>query len=171
MRGAVRALAPERKPIAPSTKKPPSLRPVAVIGPTGRVQLVEHPTIEQVYPLHEQRLPSSRRADQAEGMTETESKWVERVRQWRESGQTASVFSQGKGFEPSTLRFWASQLKRRGPSPDPRAPRMLRVRRTRESSAEPLVVRVGEARVEVRAGFDTALLRAVVASLSWTEEA
>lgn len=103
-------------------------------------------------------------------MTDTELKWVERVRQWRESGQTASIFSQGKGFEPSTLRFWASQLKHRVQSPEPRAPRMLRVRVTREPSAEPLVVRVGEARVEVRAGFDTALLRAVVASLSHREE-
>jgi len=80
------------------------------------------------------------------------------------------MFSRGKGFEPSTLRFWASQLKRRVPVPDRDAPRMLRVRRTREPSAAPLVVRVGEARVEVRAGFDTALLRAVVASLSRTEE-
>jgi transposase-like protein len=104
-------------------------------------------------------------------MTETESKWTERVRQWRESGQTASDFSQGKGFEPSTLRFWASQLRHRVPSPDPGAPRMLRVRRMREPpSPEPLVVRVGEACIEVRAGFDAVLLRAVAASLAGKEE-
>src|SRR5579871_4318965 len=103
-------------------------------------------------------------------MTETEEKWAERVRQWRAGGLSASEFAQGQGFEPSTLRYWASQLKRRdkAPAKPPAARvRMIRVRRV-ESHArveEVMVVAVGAARVEVRPGFDPALLRALVEAL------
>jgi hypothetical protein len=38
------------------------------------------------------------------GMTETQEKWVERIREWRASGQTAREYAQGRGFEASTLR-------------------------------------------------------------------
>jgi hypothetical protein len=45
-------------------------------------------------------------------MNETEAKWAERVLEWRESGQAAEEFAEGRGFEASTLRFWASRLKK-----------------------------------------------------------
>jgi len=44
-------------------------------------------------------------------MTETEAKWAARVLEWRESGKAAEEFAEGRGFEASTLRFWASRLK------------------------------------------------------------
>lgn len=107
-------------------------------------------------------------------MTETETKWAARVEQWRASGKSAPEFAQGQGFESSTLRYWASRLKQLPQSlakPVPRV-RMVRVRRTpRPVAAEPMVVAIGGARVEVRSGFDRALLRQVVAALATEREA
>jgi hypothetical protein len=45
-------------------------------------------------------------------MTETATKWTERVRAWRASGRTAREFAEGQEFKPSTLTYWASQLRR-----------------------------------------------------------
>jgi len=102
-------------------------------------------------------------------MTATEAKWAERVRRWRASGKTAPEFARGQGFESSTLRYWASRLKQLPQSlskPVPRV-RMLRVRRMpRRADVESMVVAVGAARVEVRPGFDGALLREVVEALA-----
>lgn len=106
-------------------------------------------------------------------MTETEAKWAERVRQWRASGETAAEFTRGEGYEPTTLRYWASVLKGRlkaqtkPPVRRARARvRMVRVRRVaRPVDAETIAVEVGPARVEVRAGFDPVLLRAIVEAI------
>lgn len=109
-------------------------------------------------------------------MTETEGKWAERVRQWRASGQTAAEFAHGKGYEPSTLRYWASMLKRRraqaatvavSRSAAPVRVRMLRVQAV-APAGEPMVVAIGAARVEVRTGFDRLLLRAIVEAVGGT---
>jgi hypothetical protein len=121
-------------------------------------------------------------------MTQTEAKWEERVRGWRESGRTAESFVEGQGFEASTLRYWASRLKSKKaagaapasvvtPAVSPREPgsvQLVRVRRTRgrstpdgpstggpESNAAMVIV-LGAARIEVRAGFDRALLGELV---------
>jgi hypothetical protein len=107
-------------------------------------------------------------------MTETEAKWAARIAQWRASGKSAPEFAQGQGFESSTLRYWASRLKRLPEPPAKPAPRvrMLRVRRTpRPAVAEPMIVAIGAARVEVRSGFDRALLREVVEALATEREA
>jgi hypothetical protein len=107
-------------------------------------------------------------------MTETEAKWAARVERWRASGNTAPEFARGQGFESSTLRYWASRLKRLPPSlakPVPRV-RMVRVRWTPPAvMAAPLVVGIGAARVEVRSGFDRALLRQVVEALAEERDA
>ena len=94
---------------------------------------------------------------------------MERVRQWRTSGKTAEDFAQSEEFEASTLRYWASRLKHADGAESEAAGsgvRMVRVKRARTASAEaPLLVLVGNARVEVRAGFDEAILRKVVDAL------
>jgi hypothetical protein len=103
-------------------------------------------------------------------MTETESKWAERVREWKASGRTAGEFAEGREFKASTLVYWASCLRRGrvgALSPKKRQPpvRMARVVRSRGSVEDSIVVAVGIARVAVRAGFDEALLRRVVKAL------
>ncbi len=103
-------------------------------------------------------------------MTGTQSKWVERVREWQASGRTASDYARGRGFASSTLVWWSSRL-RSGALGDAAASttsgssvRMARVVRV-PPSAGPLRVTVGGAGIEVGSGFDPALLRAVVEAL------
>lgn len=99
-------------------------------------------------------------------MTKTEATWAERVRAWRASGQTAWEFAQGRGFEASTLRYWASRLRRDGLDAPPKTPRVRLLRVTPAPAAAPsLVVAVGAAQIEVRTGFDRALLRDVIDAL------
>jgi hypothetical protein len=106
------------------------------------------------------------------GMTETQEKWVERIREWRASGQTAREYAQGRGFEASTLRYWASRLstaegKAAGATtPKARASvRIARVVAVAKPTTASLTVRVGAAQVEVRPGFDRGLLRDVLEAL------
>ncbi|MGO9837357.1 MAG: IS66 family insertion sequence element accessory protein TnpA [Polyangiaceae bacterium] len=109
-------------------------------------------------------------------MTETETKWTERVRAWRASGRTAREFAAGQEFKPSTLTYWASQLRRsasaEGGVAGKRAPRLRMVQVVGTAAMAPredtLVVAVGTARIVVRAGFDRALLRDVVEALGGT---
>lgn len=46
-------------------------------------------------------------------MSDTKSTWRRRVAGWRASGQTADEFAAEHGFRAPTLRWWASQLKRK----------------------------------------------------------
>ncbi len=91
----------------------------------------------------------------------TKQKWEARVQAWRASGQDASAFVVGKGFEASTLRWWASRLGRDEP---------LRivpvVARSSSAARGDVVVEVGDARVRVTPGFNGALLAEVVRALS-----
>ncbi len=95
----------------------------------------------------------------------TEALWSERIRSWRESGETAETFARGKGFAASTLRFWASRLRR--PSEQPRivqlVPKATGV--TTTPAAPELVIEIGAARVRVARGFDPELLAEVVRAL------
>lgn len=91
--------------------------------------------------------------------------WTERVRSWRESGETAEAFAEGKGFAGSTLRFWSSRLGRTVSAPRlvqlvPKATAPVSV--TASSSLE---IEIGDARVRVARGFDRELLAEVVGVL------
>jgi hypothetical protein len=107
-------------------------------------------------------------------MTATELKWAERVKEWRAGGQPAAEYAQGRGFKESTLRWWASRLdrgatwtprRRSAAKAKPAAPvRMARVVTSAAASAS-LMVRVGAIQVELRRGFDHALLRELVEAL------
>ena len=99
-------------------------------------------------------------------MTETERKWLDRVREWKTGGLTAEEYAHGQGFEASTLRVWASRLRqspKEAPTPSVRMAQVRVARRAPESST--VVLAVGNARIEVRPGFDRALLRAVVEAI------
>ena len=85
--------------------------------------------------------------------------WAKRVAAWRVSGEAADTFSAGRGFSPSTLRWWASRLGRDARGlvrvVTPSAPKVV----PRDATID---LEVGGVRVVVRAGFDRALLRDVL---------
>jgi hypothetical protein len=117
---------------------------------------------------------------------QTRAKWAERIRQWRDSGQSAEEFTAGRDYEASALRWAASQLKdEKERSPIPLAPSSRRRRvarsvvpaaagaqqfmRVRVRQAEParaeMAVEVGGARIRVTRGVDMGLLGDVVRAL------
>jgi len=115
----------------------------------------------------------------------TAAQWRDRIKAWRASGASAEAFAEGKGFSGKTLRWWSSELARRGreeaktgsatatatatAAAAAAGPKLARVvRRTRPPMAErdeSVLVEVEGVRIVVRRGFDAALLRAVVEAL------
>jgi hypothetical protein len=111
--------------------------------------------------------------------TDTEAKWVGRVRAWRESGASAGSFAEGQGFAASTLRWWDGKLTRASKSKLHVA--MARVVRTPPGkaaegdgagarvragpTASALAIDVDGVQIAVRRGFDAELLRQVVRAL------
>jgi hypothetical protein len=105
-------------------------------------------------------------------MSDTKITWQRRVASWRASGLTADEFAAAHGLTPSTLRWWASQLKREtAPPPTPVAPlvRMARVIRAPSSSTPrgAVVIDVLDlcTRVTVEAGVARETLAAVFGAL------
>ena len=45
-------------------------------------------------------------------MSETATKWRQRVAGWRASGEAAKTYSTRHGFTTSSLRYWASRFRR-----------------------------------------------------------
>ena len=100
------------------------------------------------------------------------AEWAERVRAWRESGQSAEVFATaGGGYRAATLRWWASELARRSSPSETRRRRpkppvkIARVIRAGKDVEEAISIRVGGAVIAVQRGFDPQLLRDVVSAL------
>jgi hypothetical protein len=94
--------------------------------------------------------------------------WTDRVRAWRESGQSASDFALGKDFKASTLRHWSTRLRRSSKArfvPLVRAPEPAPAVTSIEPACTELVVEVGAVRVRVTPGFDPPLLAEVVRAL------
>jgi hypothetical protein len=95
-------------------------------------------------------------------MRTSATEWAERVEAWHGSGQTADVFAESNGYSAKLLRWWGSELARR--SRRQAKVRTVPVVRCLEAR-EPLTVSVGAARIEVRAGFDRALLHELIDTL------
>ena len=112
-------------------------------------------------------------------MTETEKKWTERVREWRESGKRAEDFAAGQPYKASTLRWWGTQLRRRSEgdgrrreaeTESPSIPMARVVVRRAEArppgvehvDAERVVVEISGARITLARGFDTELFSEVI---------
>lgn len=58
------------------------------------------------------RFPAGLAGSHDRGMSDTATKWRQRVAGWRASGETAEIYSTGRGFTAGTLRWWASRLRR-----------------------------------------------------------
>ena len=111
-------------------------------------------------------------------MTKTDAKWLERIRQWKESGRSAEEFAVGQPFKASTLKWRASLLRRTAEGGrqygkgaavgSVRLARVVPVRRARSNGASPspgVVVEVSGARISLSRGFDAELLAEVVRAL------
>ena len=110
-------------------------------------------------------------------MTKTDEKWVERIRLWKESGQTAEAFAVGQTFKASTLKWRAAQLRRaaeggsrygkgQAVSGSIRLARV--VTRSRDGASGQgggVVIEVSGARISLSRGFDAELLTDVVRAL------
>jgi len=98
------------------------------------------------------------------------SEWAQRVAAWRSSGKSAAAFAEKHGYSAKSLQWWSSELRRRGQAAPASEPEVKLARVFRSGSATPstapsVVVSVGEARVEVRAGADRATLELVLGAL------
>ena len=86
--------------------------------------------------------------------------WAKRVAAWKSSGQTAAVFSARSGLVPSTLKWWASRLRRREGA---RFVHVLSVAAPRVAERESAIeIEVAGVRVLVRRDFDRASLTMVL---------
>ena len=89
---------------------------------------------------------------------------------WRASGESATAFCETREYSAKSLQWWSSQLKRRGQlaassEPQVKLARVVRGHRVTTSTAQSIVVCMGEARVEVPAGADRATLTLVFGAL------
>ncbi len=106
----------------------------------------------------------------------TAEMWTQRVTAWRASGERAEAFSRREGFAASTLRWWASKLKRDMADTEPtsapvtkeiRVARVVRSESAQACQPPPLVIDIGfaDVRLTVPAGTNRATLAMVLEML------
>lgn len=93
--------------------------------------------------------------------------WHERIKEFRASGQSVAAWGQAQGLKEHQVRYW---LRRLSPvaKADVGAATWLPVRIAEEEYQKAptgVVVRVGDAAIEVSPGFNRALLADVVETL------
>lgn len=97
---------------------------------------------------------------------ERRREWEEKVAAYRASGQSVSAWCTANNVKPERLRYWLRKLE--AADAPATVPQWLSVE-VSDVAEDPkvnLYVRVGQAVIEVQPGFDPALLREVVRSLS-----
>jgi hypothetical protein len=105
-------------------------------------------------------------------MSDTATKWRQRVARWRASGETAETYSTGREFTANTLRYWSSRLRREYASAGP-VVRLARVVRTPSTQRDEdlrgvVVIELLDARARIRvaSNADRAVLAMVVEVLA-----
>jgi hypothetical protein len=100
-------------------------------------------------------------------MSDTATKWRQRVASWRASGETAETYSTGRGFTASSLRYWASRLRREDAIAGPvvRLAQVVRTQSTQwdEAPRGAVVIELLDARARITVASDTD--RAVLATV------
>jgi len=102
-----------------------------------------------------------------------ERDWAAEVEAWRASGLSARQYCEERDYSATTLYRWSSNLKRAGgasaPNKTVRLARVVRKRSARPApKTAPIVVQVGQARVEVGADADRDVLSVVLEALAAT---
>jgi transposase len=59
-------------------------------------------------------------------MADARTIWKQRVRDWRASGESAERYAVGRGFAGSTLKWWASKLRKPNSTPIVRVAQLIR---------------------------------------------
>lgn len=92
-------------------------------------------------------------------MSDTATKWRQRVAGWRASGETAAAYSTRHGFTTSSLRYWVSRLRREDTITGPvvRLAQVVRMapRRQDEAPRGAVVVELVDARARITVASDT----------------
>lgn len=97
---------------------------------------------------------------------ELQKEWQARVSEFEASGMSAAAWAAATGIGVHKLLYWSKKFQSSAPQPTG-CPQWLPIEFGSSSSSEDcLKVRVGQAVVEVRTGFDPGLLTEVVRSLS-----
>jgi transposase len=102
-----------------------------------------------------------------------ERDWAAEVEAWRASGLSARQYCEEREYSATTLYWWSSNLKRAGSASEPKkSVRLARVVRKRSARpaprTTPIVVQIGQARVEVGADADRDALSVVLEALAAT---
>lgn len=92
--------------------------------------------------------------------------WEVRIAAFRGSGQSVGKWCEANGIKEHSLRYWMHRVGA-GESNESLTPQWLsvEVEGTSSPSKSPLHIRVGQATIEVKPGFDPILLKEVVQAL------
>lgn len=95
------------------------------------------------------------------------AEWSKRLRRWRASGLSSREFAAGEGFNPKTLLWWSSKLRRESDSSSelPSTPTLSFVEVTGIASSSPIRLRFGGGELDVAQGADEATLTTVLRAL------
>ncbi|MGN7472332.1 IS66 family insertion sequence element accessory protein TnpA [Brevibacillus sp. SAFN-007a] len=94
--------------------------------------------------------------------------WVTRIADYRSSGLTMTAWCTANHFSKEQLKYWLRKTKEDSASVTPAISSRfvpLTVTNQPDASVSSLVVRIGQASVEIRSGFDPHLFRKIVQAL------
>lgn len=93
--------------------------------------------------------------------------WTARVADYKASGLTMSAWSAANRCSKESLKYWLRKLKNSSPVPSPTATNLLplSVANPPVPNASPIIVRIGQASIELHADFNPHLLRKIVQAL------
>jgi len=95
---------------------------------------------------------------------ELQQLWETRIAEYQASGQSVKEWcASHEGISPRQLWYWLRKYKNQNAAPSESSSRWLPVEISEQGSLEQaLLVKIGPASIEVRPGFDPALLTQVV---------
>lgn len=94
--------------------------------------------------------------------------WISRINDYRASGETVVAWCERHKVTPKQFYYWMRKLNKADRQmPTTSSPKWvaLSVQESAPETAPPILVRIGAATVEVRAGFDAAVFAEVARTL------
>ena len=92
--------------------------------------------------------------------------WETRIADYNASGLTMAAWCQANRFTKETLKYWLRKTNKMSSSAKQSStPRFVPLAVSHSNASSSLVVQIGQAKVEVYAGFDPLLLREIIHAL------